>query len=100
MKTGIELITIERKEQIEKHGYTVIKDVAYNSKPDGPFKMLPFKIIVGNLMGIVGGVPYPENWSDDAVDKIKSKTQIEKLVIAGAFVCAEIDRLLAIENSK
>jgi len=98
MKTGIELIAIERQEQIEKHGYTVKKDVLYNSTPTGPFKMLPFKIMVGNLMGIIGGVPYPENWSEEAIEKMKSKTDLEKLVTAGAFICAEIDRLQAIEN--
>ena len=99
MKTGIELITIERQEQIEKHGYTVIHDVAYNSLPTGPFKMLPFKIVVGNLMGIIGGVPYPKNWSEESIEKMKSKTELEKLVIAGAFIAAEIDRLQAIDKS-
>lgn len=98
MKTGIELIAIERQEQIEKHGYTVMQDVANNSLPTGPFKMLPFKIAVGNLMGIIGGVPYPENWSEEAIEKMKAKTEIEKLVIAGAFIAAEIDRLTAIES--
>lgn len=98
MKTGIELIAIERQEQINKHGYTVIKDVANNSTPTGPFKMMPFKIVVGNLMGIIGGVPYPENWSEESIKKMESKTKIEKLIIAGAFIAAEIDRINAIEN--
>lgn len=98
MKTGIELIAIERQEQIEKHSYTIMRDVAYNSSPTGPFKMLPFKIVVGNLMGIIGGVPYPENWSEEAIDKMRSKTELEKLITAGAFICAEIDRLNAMSE--
>jgi hypothetical protein len=96
--TGIELVAKEREEQIKKHGYTVSKDVAHNSTPTGPFKMLPFRIMVGNLMGIIGGVPYPENWSEEVISKLRSKTEIEKLAVAGAFICAEIDRLKALEK--
>lgn len=95
--TGIGLVTSERKKQIEK-GYTVIKDVANYSFPTGPFRMLPFNILVGNLMGIIGGVPYPDFWSDEAIEKIKAKNRIEKLTIAGSFICAEIDRLIAIKE--
>jgi len=97
MKSGIELIATEREEQIIKHGYTVMQDVANNSLPTGPFKMLPLKIAVGNLIGVIGGVPYPENWSEEIIEKMKSKTEIEKLIIAGALIAAEIDRLNTIK---
>lgn len=96
MKTGIELIAEERREQIEKHGRTILKDVAYNSTPTGPFKILPIKIAVANLLGVVGGVPYPDHWDKEICIKMQSKSEIGKLATAGALIAAEIDRLLAI----
>ena len=98
MKTAIELVANERKEQIEKHGHRVIDDVAFNSTRVKPFNMLPLRVAVGNLMGIVGGIPYPEHWNKEAIEKLESKTELEKLITAGAFICAEIDRLIALQE--
>lgn len=98
MKTGIELIAIERKEHIEKHGRTIIKDVAENSKPTGPFRMLPLLIGVAKCSGVVGGLPWPENWDKAICEKMDNKTRKEKLIIAGAFIAAELDRLNALEQ--
>lgn len=98
--TGIELIAKERQEQIEKHGRTIIKDVAENSKPTGPFKMLPLLIGVAKCSGVVGGLPWPDDWSNETCEKLDAKTRKEKLIIAGALLAAEIDRLQAIEQDE
>ena len=74
-KSGIELIAQERAEQIEKHGRTVIKDVALNSNFVGPFKILPLIIGVGKLTGVVGGLPWPENWDEQTCEKWKPKAK-------------------------
>jgi len=98
MKTGIELISEEREEQLTKHGRTVIKDVAYNSKAVPPFNMLPLRIAAGKLIGIVGGVPYSPDWDKELCEKMDAKKDLQKLIIAGAFIAAEIDRLQAVAN--
>jgi hypothetical protein len=92
-KTGIELIAAERNEQIVKHGRTVIKDVAYNSNRVPPFNLLPLRLGAGKMLGVLGGVPYPENWDKEICEKMDAKTDLQKLIIAGAFIAAEIDRM-------
>ena len=94
--TGIELIVAERNEQIEKHGHTIAKDIARHSQLVPPFNMLPLRLVAGKLLGIIGGVPYPKDWGKDLTERLESKTAKERLVIAGALIAAEIDRLNAI----
>lgn len=95
MKTGIELITEERQEQIEKHGRTIESDVKYNSNYElshgatalmfTPDEESPVDIIVafGKL----------KNWDAQILNKMVGKPYKERLVIAGALIAAEIDRL-------
>jgi hypothetical protein len=93
MKTGIELIAIERAEQIEKHGHSVIRDVAENSTPSGPFKILPLRIGITKCIGTVSGLPWPEHWDENVCAKIEGKSDLQKLIVAGAMIAAEIDRI-------
>ncbi len=91
-KSGIELISAERQEQIEKHGRTIEKDVQSNrtgqlaeaaavlihptiSTPRKRFSMMP------------------SNWDDEISLKMCKKEYIERLIIAGALIAAEIDRI-------
>jgi hypothetical protein len=98
MKTGIELIAEERQEQLTKHGRTVLQDVAYNSKRVAPFNMLPLRAAAGKLLGVLGGVPYSPDWNKETCEKMDAKDDLQKLIIAGAFIAAEIDRIQAIER--
>jgi hypothetical protein len=88
MTTGIKLIAIERQEQIEKHGWDLSYDKDYGQ---GELLMAAqFCLNVNNYL------LWP--WHDGAVgthffNKIKSKTPIERIVIAGAFCAAELDRI-------
>ena len=88
-KTGIELIAIERQEQIKKHGYTAEHDENYYN--DGQILE-----VVETLISGVGGVP--DNWNVKQFDYMKSKPKKERLIIAGALLAAEIDRLQALEK--
>jgi hypothetical protein len=82
--TGIELIAIERQEQIEKHGYTVDLDSKYNS-----FELSD----VANCI-LTGRLEYwPITWDMRIFNHIISKPLIERLSICGALIAAEIDRL-------
>jgi len=90
--TGLDLIARERDEQINKHGRTVIRDVAENSK--GELLMAAIK-----LTGKVEGIPWPANWDKEICDKMDAKTPDEKLVIAGAFLSAELDRRIKLDGA-
>jgi hypothetical protein len=84
MKNGIELIAEERKEQIEKHGWTLEHDRGHI---DGAI-----------LRAAIYAIEASQHNSDtfnwyDFQKKILAKPYIERLVIAGALIAAEIDRL-------
>lgn len=86
MKTGIELIAIERQEQIEKHGRTIYHDTKINSNGE-------LKQVARYLLGIGTEQEYPRNWSKDFQFAVDRKSQKEKLIIAGALIAAELDRI-------
>jgi len=87
--TGVELIAKERAEQIEKHGKTVEKDCLHNKNKE--------LITVARelLTTHPGNMGFPENWNRSQVHKIASKPYKERLIVAGALIAAEIDRLNA-----
>lgn len=94
-KSGIELIAEERQEQIEKHGYTVEKDVEINE----------FHQLKNAAIQLLGGFPFqdedngtPFKWDGDVWRKMFEKPKIERLIVAGALIAAEIDRLQAEEG--
>ncbi len=95
MKQGIGLIAKERAEQIEKHGRTVEKDVKQNG-----FNQLKSAAIM-----LLGGYPHqdedngtPFNWDEAIWDHMEAKSYKERLIIAGALIAAEIDRIQAVEK--
>lgn len=89
-KTGAELIAIERQEQIEKHGKTIESDMEKNDM--GQLKWAAQSLITEMIED------YPSDWDSKVFDKITDKTEVERLVIAGALIAAEIDRLQAIDE--
>lgn len=88
MKTGIEIIAEERKEQIEKHGFNAERDSQYTNDELVDAAM---QYLGGDLIGC-----WPEGW-----DKkwYKPGDRIDELKRAGALIAAEIDRLLSTLNS-
>ncbi len=94
--TGIELIAKERKEQIEKHGRTILSDIRNNSKSQ-------LIIAAINLIDVRHSRKArienrPKSWFIPLWSKMCSKTPKERLIIAGALIAAEIDRLEAIDT--
>lgn len=93
MKTGAELIAIERAEQIEKHGFDPDKDS--DSYEGGELMEAAIYALTLNKDH------YPDNWEFWWHDKMMAKRErlsehdfrIEQLKIAGALIAAEIDRL-------
>ncbi len=98
IKTGIELIADERHEQIYKHGRSVILDVMENDDCElsqGAKELLlhPFCVYQEADLEMM-----PEKWDKDICRKMMLKPYKERLIIAGALIAAEIDRLLVLSH--
>jgi hypothetical protein len=84
MKTGIELISEERKEQLEKHGWTPEHDDEVNS--GGQLTQAAMYALT------LDEEWYPKTWGDWFKIKVTHKPRIERNIIAGALLAADIDR--------
>lgn len=83
--TGAQRIAKERDEQITKHGYTKEKDQAH----------LSFELVsAAEAIIATDHRLWPHFWNINVYHKIQMKPRAEQLQIAGAFLAAEIDRLL------
>lgn len=82
--TGVELITKEREEQLEKHGWSEEHDDAHKEEQLTGVALYALTWDEGF---------WPEDWDDDQMIKIAAKTDKERLIVAGALIAAEIDRL-------
>lgn len=102
MKSGIELIAEERKEQIEKHGYTdeITKSNPqwYNDYQLSRVASLLCSPETGNTAKICPidtaiAFGYIENWEVDWLRYTANKPYKERIIIAGALLAAELDRI-------
>lgn len=91
MKTGIELIAQERISQIYKHHRTIDDDVKYNDN-EQLAQAAEMLLAVSHEEGI-DPESFPDDWDSDVCQKMISKPYKERLIIAGALIAAEIDRL-------
>jgi len=98
MKTGIELITKERDEQISKHGRTIRKDVEINKKAQLSFAAAILTCPTPEQYAdSSNNYACPTGWDINVWNKMRLKSYKERLIIAGALIAAEIDRLNAID---
>ena len=100
MKTGTELIAIERQEQIEKHGYNSDLGYVNNELLQATVGLLGLpKLSSGSTirMDLIAMTP-PTNWDKHIWKNMCSKSYKDRLVIAGALIAAEIDRLQEEDN--
>lgn len=83
---GIDHITQERREQIEKHKWN--DDIHKDGElvQAALFALDPMKF------------DWPENWSYDTMLKIKEKSKFNRLAVAGALLAAEMDRIIKSVN--
>lgn len=99
-QTGAELIAQERTEQIQKHGYTVQEDVnRYSEEVTGNYAE-PSDLVIAAVASIhAQKTMFPYSWGTGLfVDRICAKNYKDRLVIAGALIAAEIDRIQAEEK--
>lgn len=91
--TGIELIAKERQEQFEKHGRTVDRDVLEN----GNYQLTigAHKLLTSPGRKNSNYQSPPLGWDLEIWEKMRTKPYKERLIIAGALIAAELDRLNA-----
>jgi hypothetical protein len=90
--SGIELISKERKEQLEKHGRTIRDDVRFN-------KGRQLASAAKRLIEIdADPLNAPYDWDTDIWQRMCRKPYQDRLIIAGALIAAEIDRLNHSDN--
>lgn len=100
-KTGIELIAEERKRQIEKEGYCSINDAHWTGGELSiaaacyALNKLPYENSTFGTKPKVPKINFP--WVDEC-DKRKKHDRKRSLIIAGALIAAELDRLIREEN--
>lgn len=97
--TAIELIAIERKEQFEKHGRTVEKDLFYNDKDqmiDAAGKLTIRNPLLNGRMLLSA----PIGWDEATWQKMLLKPFKERCVIAAALLAAQIDVEIEHERRK
>lgn len=92
METGIELIAKERQEQIEKHGRSKKHDKKVNKKNQLSFAAQMLSHPMGSSIEWDCDVNIP-GWDKTIWKKMINKNYKERLIIAGALIAAEIDRL-------
>lgn len=95
MKTGIELIAIERQEQIEKHGWDLAHDKDY-----GQGELL---MAAQFCLNINNDLLWPWHDGENGIGthffkKIKAKNPTDRIIIAGAFCASELDRINGIDS--
>lgn len=90
-KEGVMQIAFERMEQIEKHGRALLLDAEENNNNQlslGALMLLSVDYEEG-----IDSEAYPDGWDKDICLKMINKSYKERLIIAGALIAAEIDRL-------
>lgn len=90
MKSGIELITEERLQQIEKHNRTIDSDVYSNDC--GELRIAAMGLLNQKEDRIYMG-EFPAAWDEAICEHMASKPYRERLIISGSLIAAEIDRI-------
>jgi hypothetical protein len=90
---GIDLIVKERDEQIHKHGYTVLGDVENNNESQLIFAAANLVEDYPEEFKTMFEEDSPPGWKKEVWIRLINKPYKERLVIAGALIAAEIDRI-------
>jgi len=93
-KTGIDLISEHREERI-KEGRTIKEDVSVNPRMELRKGAIA---LICKSDGTGTAEAFPSAWKNDVIMKMIHKSYKDRLVIAGAMIASEIDRLIATEE--
>jgi|GEM_PF-1843262 len=91
-ESGVELIAYERLEQIEKHGRTIEHD--QNNRAAQLISAAVHLIGRHTVFDFDNTEDFvPIDWDEAIYQKMQGKSYKERLIISGALIAAEIDRL-------
>jgi len=92
---GIELMSKERNEQIEKHGYSLEQDFNYYGHQNANHSDLrkAADILIKPNISDFAKQKRPCGWDRVIWFKMVNKPYKERLIIAGALIAAELDRM-------
>lgn len=104
MKTGIELITEERKRQVEVEGFTLLHDLKYKNQELAKAAVAytisdhfhPMDSSAEQINGVFLSIRRTVFWPFKFEWFKPSNNRIEELTKAGALIAAEIDRIQAL----
>ncbi len=96
MKTGIELIAEERQKQIDKYSFTGNHHKGHPEWYDNlQLQFAATTLMMHEFEEVVDTKDcLPDGWDQEWFDKLNAKTRKERLIIAGALIAAELDRIL------
>lgn len=101
--TGLQEIEKERKDQIEKYGYTGEHHIKHPMDYDiGQLLIASRKLTNYKENGLIQQNTEdspPFMWDKDWWKKLCKKSYKERLAIAGAMIAAELDRLKALDSN-
>lgn len=108
MKTGIELISEERQKQIDKHGFTAEHHANNNQYYDrdqlisASITLLNYENWndIGEFMQKTYSGLVPTNWDSKWWLNLLKRSKKERVIIAGALLASELDRLEYLESIK
>jgi hypothetical protein len=101
MLTKIQFITDERSEQLTKHGHSIERDVKENADEQlrqGAIELLSKDDWINNSGKKCYHTAMLCDLDTQLWIKMMNKSYRERLIIAGALIAAEIDRVSAIER--
>jgi len=89
--TALDLIAQEREKQISK-GYTVEHDQKYVQRTGISYSLLADRLLYNGDL--------PDDWNMDYWIKLRNLPIKRKLAIAGAWIAAELERIIHLENKE
>lgn len=96
LTVGTQLIADERQKQIDKHGFTAEHHVNHPEwYVNDQLKKAARSLLLHPLSIFV---ETPENWDEAWFKNLINRPEKERLVIAGALIVAELDRLSELEK--
>lgn len=97
---GVSLIAQERWEQIHKHGFDETNDEDYDRGQLVQAACFCIDKYIESAYGVMAIHDWPYGWGSEFKNKILAKNHKGKLKVAGAFIAAEIDRIIRKEKEK
>ena len=100
MKNGTELINEERQKQIDKYGFTAEHHYNHDEWYEDIQLQYAAHSMLANELYEQAEVydNLPSGWDEDWWERMCNKSRKERLIIAGALIAAELDRINIIES--